>query len=170
MHPLHVDTAFFQRLRELDFELFRETKGKPCPRCGGKLDTSQFPRKPRGLGEEESRRFSLCCRSEGCRHRVTPPSLRFLGQKVYSAWVVILVLEFGAELGLASAICRRTLSRWRSFWRERLDESHPFMRAARAVLAPGTPPTPLPGALLPGFGFPESASFIPILRFFTHPS
>jgi hypothetical protein len=170
MHPLHVDTGFFQRLRELDFELFQETKGKPCPRCRGKLDTSHFPRKPRGLGEQEDRRFSLCCRNEGCRHRVTPPSLRFLGRKVYSAWVVITVLEFAAELGLEAAICRRTLARWREYWRERLGEAHPFMRAARGVLPPGTSPTQLPGPLLPCFGFPSVSSFIPILRFFTHPA
>jgi hypothetical protein len=164
-----LDASFFQKLRELDLRVFEETKNRPCPRCGGKLDTSHFPRKPRGLGGQEDRRFSLCCRNEGCRHRVTPPSLRFLGRKVYSAWVVITVLEFAAELGLEAAICRRTLARWRTYWRERLDEAHAFMRAARGVLPPGTPPAQLPGALLAGFGFPAVSSFIPILRLFTHP-
>jgi hypothetical protein len=166
---LHVEASFFQKLRELVLQLVKETKRRPCSQCGGKLDTSHFPRKPRGLGEEEHRRFSLCCRNEGCRHRVTPPSLRFLGRKVYSAWVVITVLEFAAELGLEAAICRRTLARWREYWRERLDEAHAFMRAARGLIPPGHPPAQLPGALLPCFGFPAVSSFIPILRFFTHP-
>jgi hypothetical protein len=47
---------------------------------------------------------------------------------------------------------------------------HPVMRAARGVLPPGTSPTQLPGPLLPCFGFPSVSSFIPILRFFTHPA
>jgi len=164
-----LDASYFQSLRALDFDLFEKAKSKPCPRCGGKLDTAHFPRKPRGLGEEENKRFSLCCRNEGCRHRVTPPSLRFLDRKIYSAWVIVTVLEFGAELGLAAAICRRTLSRWRAFWREHLDEAGSFMLAARRLLPPGTPLVRLPGALLPCFGFPGPQSFIPILRFFTHP-
>lgn len=169
MYPLHADTAFFQGLRALDFELFKDAKARPCPRCGGPLDTSHIPRKPRGAGEEEDRRFSLCCRRDGCRRRVTPPSLRFLGRKVYSAWVVILVLDFAAELGLSRVIARRTITRWRQFWRDRLCESHPFMRLARGELPPGTPASARPGALLPVFGFPDCSAWIPVLRFFTRP-
>lgn len=164
---IHLDPATFQRLRETDFDLFLEAKKQPCPRCGGKLDTSHYPRKPREADKQEDLRFSLCCRNEGCRHRVTPPSLRFLGRKVYSAWVVVLVLEFGAEMGLSREICRRTLSRWRQFWRERLNEAHSFMREARGLLPPGTPSVALPGALLACFGFPAQSSFVPLLRFFT---
>lgn len=170
MYPLHADAAFFQRLHMLDHDVFLAAKSKPCPICGGKLDTSNYPRKPRGAGEDECLRFSLCCRSEGCRHRVTPPALRFLGRKVYSAWVVILVLDFCKELGLAREIGRRTLSRWRQFWRSRLNESHSFMRFARGELPPGTPEADRPGPLLPAFGFPDPSSWIPVLRFFTFES
>jgi len=91
-----------------------------------------------------------------------------MGRKVYSAWVVILVLDFGRELGLERAIARRTLARFRQFWRERLLENNPFMRWARGQLPPGTPGTVLPGALLSSFGFPSLDSWIPVLRFFTH--
>ena len=31
------------------------------------------------LAEAFGRRFSLCCGRDGCRHRATPPSVRFLG-------------------------------------------------------------------------------------------
>ena len=168
MYPLLADAGFFQRLRSLDFEVFATVKAQPCRLCGGKLDTSHFPRKPRGAGEQEEQRFSLCCRTEGCRRRVTPPSLRFLGRKVFSAWVVILVLDFGREMGLERFISRRTLSRWRQFWHERLSEIHPFMRWARAQLPPGTPSTDRPGRLLPCFKFPAPEAWIPVLRFFTH--
>ena len=166
MYPLLADASFFQSLRQIDFKLFLEAKLKPCPLCNSKLDTANYPRKPRGAGEQEEWRFSLCCRREGCRHRVTPPSLRFLWRKVYSAWVVILVLDFCAELGLSHVIARQTLARWRSFWREMLEEENPFMRRARAVLMPGTASCESPAGLLTLFGFPIRESWIPVLKFF----
>lgn len=169
MHLLSADDAFFQSLRALDFELFLAAKSKPCALCGGRLDTSHFPRKPRGAGEQESLRFSLCCRKEGCRDRVTPPSLRFLGRKVYSSWVVILAAEYCRDLGLAGKISRQTIGRWKSFWRARLAETHPFMRWARSLLPPGTPSSCLPSACLGALGFPAREAWVVILRFFSHP-
>lgn len=169
MHLLSADDAFFQSLRALDFELFLAAKSKPCSLCGGRLDTSHFPRKPRGAGELEVRRFSLCCRNEGCRDRVTPPSLRFLGRKVYSAWVVILAVEYCRDLGLGGKIPRQTIARWKALWRVRLAEDHPFMRWARGLLPPGTPSSSLPSACLMALGFPERTSWVAVLRFFMHP-
>lgn len=168
MKPLLADDGFFQSLRQLDYDLFLATKGKGCPLCRGPLDTSNIPRKPRGLGEKEERRFSLCCRREGCRKRLTPPSLRFFGRKVYSAWVVIVALDFRTQLGLTRNIARQTLARWRSFWKERLAETSSFMRAARGVLPVKTESGKTPAALLPAFGFPVQESWIPVLKFFTH--
>jgi hypothetical protein len=164
---LQGNADFFQDLRQLDFDLFIAAKAKRCPQCGGKLDTSNFPRKLRDAGEEQ-RRFSLCCRSEGCRKRITPPSLRFFGRKVYSAWVVILVLDFCEALGLGRVISRQTIARYRQLWQERLAESHPFMRWARGQLPPGAPATKSPGPLLHHFNFPSSSGRIAVLRFFTH--
>ncbi len=169
MYALSADDVFFQSLRAFDFELFLAAKSKPCALCGGRLDTSHFPRKPRGAGEQELQRFSLCCRRDGCRHRVTPPSLRFLGRKIYSAWVVILALEFCRDLGLEAKIARQTIARWRTFWKERLAETHPFMRWARGLLAPGTPSSGLPSGCLRALGFPARESWVAILRFFSHP-
>lgn len=166
MYPLHADAAFFQSLRSIDHDVFLAAKAKPCPLCGGPLDTAHFPRKPRGLGEEEEQRFSLCCRKEGCRRRLTPPSLRFFGRHVYSAWVVILVLDFCTELGLSRAIARQTIARWREFWRERLAEAHSFMRRARGLLPVGHPACISPAGLAVAFGFPARESWLPILRFF----
>ena len=55
----------------------------------------QHLRKPRGrpagLGDEHDWRFSFCCARDGCRTRKTPPSLRFLGRKVYLAAMVVLI-------------------------------------------------------------------------------
>ena len=168
MPLLSADDAFFQSLRALDFDLFLVAKSKPCAFCSGPLDTAHFPRKPRGAGEQELKRFSLCCRKEGCRHRVTPPSLRFLGRKVYSAWVVILAVEFSRVLGLGGQISRQTITRWKNFWRERLSEAHPFMRWARGFLPPGTPNSSLPSTCLKALGFPSQESWVAILRFFSH--
>jgi len=42
--------------------------------------------------------LSFCCALDGCRSRATPPSLRFLGRKVYLAAIVVLIaiLRHGA--------------------------------------------------------------------------
>jgi hypothetical protein len=168
MYPLSADDAFFQSLCDLDYQIFLIQKAKACPACGGKLDTAHYPRKPRGLGEKQTTRFSLCCRKEGCRSRQTPPSLRFLGRKVYSAWVVILAPEFCHQLGLQGQIAHQTIARWRGFWAARLAETHPFMRWARATLPPRTPSVSVASGLLATFDFPARTSWVLILRFFTH--
>ena len=59
MTPIPADTAFFQSLYQLDHDLFLKLKAKGCPLCGGPLDTSNYPRKPRGLGEEENSTANL---------------------------------------------------------------------------------------------------------------
>ena len=68
---------------------------EPCRYCGGPLHRGDYPRKPRGglspsAAEAFGRRFSLCCGREGCRRRATPPSVRFLGRRVYVGAVVIV--------------------------------------------------------------------------------
>lgn len=146
---------FFQNLRQLDWDLFTAAKAKSCPRCGGQLDTAHFPRKLRDPGTEwEERRFSLCCRNEGCRKRLTPPSLRFFGRKVYSAWVVILVLDFCEALGVDRLISRQTLARYRQFWQVHLAESHPFLRWARGSFLPGRLWSIAPGHCFSTLAFP----------------
>jgi len=167
--PLPPDEAIFQLLREVDHALFIAIKEKGCLKCGGPLDTANYSRKTRGMGEALEIRYSLCCRSDGCRRRSTPRSLRFLGRKVYGAWVVIVALDFCKEFGLKGQVARQTIARWRLFWREQLSEASPFLMWARGALPPGTPVANSPGILLNHFGFPSQESWPPILRFFTEP-
>jgi hypothetical protein len=165
---LPPDEAIFQLLREIDHSHFKEIKEKGCPKCAGPLDTANYRRKTRGMGMESELRYSLCCRSEGCRRRCTPRSLRFLGRKVYAAWVVIVGLDFAKELGLTRQVARQTLARWRGFWEKQLSEASLFLRRARGYLQPGSQFAPTPGSLLNHFGFPAQDSWIPILRFFVY--
>jgi len=170
MKPLPTDAAFFQSLYEFDSELFLQVKAIGCLRCHWPLDTSNYSRKLRGLGEEQTLRFSLCCRQEGCRKRVTPPSLRFFGRKVYGLWVVILAIDYADQLGLPKKLLRQTLARWRLFWQERLAEASPFMKWARGFLPPGWIVTRTPQSLVSAFKFPDRDSWIPLLKFFTQRS
>ena len=167
MKPIPSGTAFFQSLYDFDFDLFRKEKAKGCSRCQGPLDTSNYQRKPRGSGEEHTLRFSLCCRRKGCRKRTMPPSVRFFGRKVYSLWVFLLAIDFAEQLAPPQKILRQTLRRWRLFWQTRLAESSPFMCWARGFLPPGWRVTSTPGSLISAFHFTESASWIPVLQFFT---
>ena len=88
------DSSLFDLLLEFDRDLATEARRAGCG-CGGVLHSAAYPRKPRGgppgLGPEHAVRFSFCCGVEGCRRRVSPPSLRFLGRKVFWGVVVLLV-------------------------------------------------------------------------------
>ena len=69
-------------------------------------------------------RLSYCC--ESCRRRTTPASVRFLGRRVYSAAVMVLGSALPGRLSVAAArtLCgalkepKRTLERWRRWWRQ----------------------------------------------------
>jgi len=99
-----------------------------CPKCAGPLHVANFPRKPRGdvgkLPAGYDTRYSWCCGT--CRGRVTPPSLRFLGRRVYLGTVVVLVSAMmqgvtpkrAALLRSAVGVPARTLRRWLAWWRE----------------------------------------------------
>lgn len=170
MTPIPADAAFFQSLYDLDHDLFLKLKAKGCPHCGHPLDTSNYRRKTRGPGENENLRLSLCCRREGCRKRLTPPSLRFFDRKIYSRWVVVMAIDFGDRLGLLQKIPRQTLVRWRSFWKIQLAETSPFMKWARGFLPPGWPVTDRPASVIAAFEFTATASWVSILRFLSGPS
>ena len=93
-HELPRTARFWSFLRAVDQDLAKKTREKGCP-CGGRLHSANYPRKPRGtpvqLPEEECLRLSFCCDRDGCRKRTTPPSVRFLGPKVYLGAIVILI-------------------------------------------------------------------------------
>lgn len=130
--------------------------GGQLPSLRGRLHVSNYLRKPRG-GPADSPsvdfkyRFSFCCAREGCRKRLTPPSVRFLGPKVYFGAIIVLVTalrqgptpwgmrvlkqEFGAD--------RRTISRWQKFWQEIFVRTR-FWTTAKARFLPPADEKSLP--------------------------
>ena len=173
-----MDAELYPLQLRLDQDLARSAQKQGCGGCGGRLDRADYPRKPRGLPPEfmdaHTQRLSFCCAVEGCRRRTTPPSVRFLGRRVYvgAAMVAITALDAGAQraevrqlrawLGLST----RTLARWRRWWREVFAES-PFWRAARGQLRTPVSATALPGGLLQRFVGDLRAQLIAGLRFLT---
>ena len=81
---------------------------------------------PVQLPEPQCLRLSFCCDRDGCRKRVTPPSVRFLGRMVYLGAVVIVISAMRQgpsprrvrELSARFGADRRTIARWQVFWRE----------------------------------------------------
>src|SRR5271156_1279315 len=95
---------FFAVLEQIDEGTVRHVAAAGCLKCDGPLHRSDYDRKPRGAliapaGEGFVVRFSLCCGREGCRKRATPPSLRFLGRRVYLGVVVIVASLVAVALG-----------------------------------------------------------------------
>jgi hypothetical protein len=123
-HALLEAPKFSALLLRIDHELAEQTRSEGC-RCGGALHRADYPRKPRGcprhLRPDYSSRLSFCCAQ--CRKRSTSKSVRFLGRRVYLALAVVL----GQALGVA----RRTLQRWRRWWRDQFPLT-PLWRAACA--------------------------------------
>lgn len=152
---------FFEVLLGLDEVLAEEARQSGCS-CGGVLHRGDYPRKPRGgpegLSEEHELRFSFCCAVDGCRRRRTPPSVRFLGRKVYWGAVVLLVpiLMEGPTPSRVMRLQRyigvsvRTLRRWRRWWRQCVGASRWFA-AARGSFVAGVAGEALPASLLEAF-------------------
>lgn len=155
------DTSFFEVLREIDLDLAEAARSAGC-RCGGTLHAARYRRKPQGgpqtLGHEHLVRESFCCSEEGCRRRTTPASVRFLGRKVFFSVVVLLVpiLRDGLtpkrfrRLRHKLGVSRRTVQRWRRWWREAFSTT-PRGRQAWAEV-PLLESQGLPGSLLEAFG------------------
>ncbi len=172
---LIADSRFHDLLLACDRDLADQARADGCA-CGGKLHAAPYPRKPRGrpcqLGPEHNRRFSFCCALDGCRSRETPPSLRFLGRRVYVAAIVVLIamLQHGvsdARLACLSKVVRvdrRTVARWRRWWRDAFTTT-PFWRAARAAFMPPVEGGRLPGTLLDRFAGNDADRLVALLRF-----
>lgn len=145
-HDLLRDATFWAFLFSIDQDLAESHRKQGCG-CGGRLHGAKYARKPRGgprdLPDEYRFRLSFCCDRDGCRKRVTPPSVRFLGRKVYLAAVVILVSAMRQgpsprrirELTELFGADRRTIYRWRDFWNEHFPKTT-FWKVARARLVP----------------------------------
>jgi hypothetical protein len=96
---------------------------------------------------------------------VTPPSLRFLGRRVYVAAVVVLCA--------AQKVCskkepvqvpRRTIRRWVGWWKESMPRSL-FWKTARGRLMPPVCEKELPQSLLERFTGKVSERICAALRF-----
>ena len=137
------DPRLFAILFRIDSEIAEKVRAGRCS-CGGRLDTANYPRKPRApgeLGPEHRQRHSFSCAL--CRRRTTPPSVRFFGRKVYAFPVVVLVTAL--SVGLSGPrlttlrrefdVDRRTLERWRLWWREVFPKTR-FWKTARSRFSP----------------------------------
>ena len=125
-----------------------------------------------GWARTYAERFSFCCAVDGCRKRTTPPSLRFLGRKVYLATVVTLIsaMLLGttparlARLSTVPGIDRRTLTRWRAWWRSTFTDSR-FAPIAKAAFMPPLEIAGLPVSLLDRFAGGIEQQLTGLLRF-----
>ena len=171
---LLADASFHELLLAFDRDLAARTRAGRCPRCGGVLHAAPFWRKPRGvpagLDEGHAQRFSFCCAARECRKRKTPSSLRFLGAKVYAGVMVVVVsaMRQGGkptrQLAALLGVSRRTIARWRDWWRAALTASS-FWRVAAAAFMPPVDEAALPGALLERFTSTVADQMLGLLRF-----
>jgi len=161
-HAALLDARAWRLLLMADLELAAEARAGGCP-CGGRLYSARYRRKPRSglpveLRSEFGRRESLCCEKEGCRKRVTPPSLRFLGRRVYLAPLVVLVSAMtggvterrAADMRALIGVSKRTLQRWRAWWLRSFPRTV-FWKIARGLLALPVDEARLPKSLLGRF-------------------
>lgn len=145
MNPIITDPRLYNTLLKIDKELADEARGKGCPRCGGTLHSAKYPRKIKRscfpIDGKNIIRFSFCCNTDGCRRRVTPRSVRFMGRRRYLSVVVVLhsALCHGLtqrrieEVSKLVGVSLRTLSHWQTWWRETLPRTQ-FWQHAKAFL------------------------------------
>ena len=168
------DATLYALLMRMDRDLAAKAREERRLLCGGSLHRANYPRKPRGgppgLELGYLYRLSFCCVK--CRKRRTPPSVRFLGRRVYLGVVVVLVttLQSGwtarrfARLREQLGVDRRTVERWRRWWKETLPQG-PFWRGAKGRFAEPVEAGDLPGALLERFGGDARTRLVALLRF-----
>ncbi len=173
-HEFLSNPSFYHALTDLDRLVAAEVQASGCPFCkeAGRgyvaLHQADYPRAPRGLltsSQEVQReygfRFSLCCCGvkHGCRRRVTPPSVRFLGRKVYLGIVVVLLCALRGGFSTRRRrllydqveLSAQTLWRWRTYWCKTLVVT-PFWQRERANHMPPVNERGLPGTWLVRIG------------------
>ena len=170
-----ADARFHEQLLAFDLELAEQARTKGCAQCDGVVHSARYPRKPRGapsgLSADYCQRCSFCCAADGCRSRMTPASLRFLGRKVYLATMVTLIsaMHHGVtearlrQLLPELPVDRRTLARWRKWWLSDFANSQ-FWRVASASLPAPVEASRLPAGLLECFAGDVEQKVIALLR------
>ena len=176
LHEFELDAKFLVGLAEIDAGYAQRVREAGCPRCGGPLDRADYPRKPYGdLGaaaDAYTCRLSLCCRRDGCRRRATPPSLRFLGRKVYISVIVVVASAAGlakpwgewASVASVHGAPRRTVRRWLGWWQTVFALSA-FWTEAKAFFSTPVEVSELPVSLLSRFGEAGAAAVQKVLQF-----
>jgi len=171
------DPRLYAILLQIDKDLAAETREKGCPHCGGVLHSACYPRKLKEscvpFDGKDIVRFSFCCSTDGCRRRITPPSVRFLGRKRYLGALVVLVGAMlhgltqrrSEELGKLVGVSHRTLSRWQRWWQEAFPASR-FWSYSKAFIVPPLDPARLCRDLVERFSAQHKmASMVRLLRF-----
>ena len=172
MQKLLKDGLLIKLLEKADEDLAEEAATGGCDHCGEKkLHHGDYKRKPRG-GPAWDKRRSFCCAKDDCRKRKTPPSVRFLGRKVYVGVVVVLVSammhglkrkrveRLREELGISE----RTLQRWRAWWLENFVDSA-FWKSAQARFMPRLEELLLPLSLVEVFAAKRREGLLRLLLF-----
>jgi hypothetical protein len=175
VHGYRPDAKWFATLAAIDEIAATKVRAAGCADCGGPLDRADYERKPRGdLGEAAgayTRRRSFCCRRDGCRHRATPPSVRFLGRKVYVAVIVVVASMVGREGALVGRgaprrvedVPVRTVRRWLDWWNVAFALTA-FWTEAKGLFATPVDETTLPASLLERLGAPGATALTRLLR------
>ena len=131
--------TLYKFLYDIDQELAEALKQKGCAYCDGRLHQANYTRKPRGgpegVGDEFLKRRSFCCAVEGCRRRATPPSVLFMGRRVYWGAVVLLATTLlqGREHSMGKlqrtfGMVGKTLKRWLFYFHEEFPSRHAWQR------------------------------------------
>lgn len=174
-HRFLSHPKFLLLLLAIDRDLAKQVRSAGCP-CGGALHSANYPRKPRGgppcPDPTFSLRLSFCCDVDGCRCRSTPPSVRFLGRKVYLGVMVVLITamrqgptpkgssllqkRFGAD--------RRTIARWQAWWKKTFPATR-FWKAAKARFARLASTAEFPHRLILLFKAESADRMAALLRF-----
>jgi hypothetical protein len=143
-HPYLADARLYSLLFKIDQDLAQKTKAACCIYCNAVLHVANYDRKPRGVVDQfkstVSTRFSYSCAV--CRRRNTPPSVRFLGRKVYLGVVVVLITAMRQGLSPPGetvikeklGVDRKTVESWKQWWEEIFPKTD-FWTEARRQLA-----------------------------------
>ncbi len=159
-----------------DLDMAESVQMQGCRLCGSRLYRADYDRKPRGgpasVLDRWTRRASLCCERDGCRKRHTPPSVRFLGRKVYLGIYVVLVAAMMhgpnarrvGQLHAVLGIDQRTLRRWREWWLRNFVQSR-FWRSERSRFLPVLDEGVMPFGLVEAFDADGHAGLFRLLKF-----
>jgi len=176
MEKLLNDERLYQYFERIDKDRAEVMRDVGCRICGSRLHRADYDRKPRGgpaaVVDRWDKRASFCCERDGCRKRHTPPSVRFLGRKVYVGVVVVLVAAMMhgpnarrvAHLRDALGIDPRTLKRWRQWWLETFVRT-PFWKAWRGRFMPVVDEARMPFCLVERFDADNRAGVIKLMEF-----